>query len=99
MATLIPSEKHWQGAPAGYLPSPSILTRFATESTAGWQAPRNRQLPFDLLMSPWGHSRHFDGPPMTSGLLPETDFLRAGRHVSKVPTAHSCTAANRPVIR
>src|ERR1700686_2107136 len=54
MATLIPSEKHWQVAPTRCLPSPSILTRFATESTAGWQAPRNRQLPFDRLMSPWG---------------------------------------------
>src|SRR6266403_3474222 len=53
MATLTPSEKHWQVAPTRCLPSPSILTRFATESTAGCQAPRNRQLPFDRLMSPW----------------------------------------------
>src|SRR5882762_6958797 len=44
MATLTPSEKHWQVAPTRCLPSPSILTRFATESTAGCQAPRNRQL-------------------------------------------------------
>src|SRR6266851_8586373 len=54
MAMLTPSEKHWQVVPTRCLPSPSILTRFATESTAGWQAPRNRQQPFDRLMSPWG---------------------------------------------
>src|SRR5260370_170258 len=57
MATLTPSEKHWQVAPTLCLPSPSILTRFATESIAGCQAPRNRQLPFDRLMSPWGQNR------------------------------------------
>jgi hypothetical protein len=32
-----------------------------------------------------GHSRHFDGLPMISGLRLETDIVRAGRHVSKVP--------------
>ena len=31
-------------------------------------------------------SPHFDRSPLTSGLPPETDILRAGRHVSKVPT-------------
>src|SRR2546430_14907864 len=59
MATLTPSEKHWQVAPTRCLPSPSILTRFATESTAGWQAPRNRQLPFDRLMPPFGSFADF----------------------------------------
>src|SRR5258706_11988015 len=52
MATPTPSEKRWRVAPTRCLPSPSILTRFATESTAGWQAPHNRQLPFDRLMFP-----------------------------------------------
>jgi hypothetical protein len=37
-------------------------------------------------MSAPGHSRHFDGLPMTSGLPPEADIVTAGRHVSKVPT-------------
>src|ERR1700704_5069569 len=32
-----------------------------------------------------GHSRHFDGLPMTSGLPSEADIATAGRHVSKVP--------------
>jgi hypothetical protein len=36
-------------------------------------------------MSESGHSRHFDGLPMTSGLPLETDIVRASRHVSKVP--------------
>ena len=34
-----------------------------------------------------GHSRHFDGLPMTSGLPPEADVVTARRHVSKVPGA------------
>jgi len=37
-------------------------------------------------MSAPGQSPHFDRSPPTSGLPPETDILRAGRHVSKVPT-------------
>jgi hypothetical protein len=36
-------------------------------------------------MSPLGHSRHFAGLPMTSGLSLEADVVTAGRHVSKVP--------------
>ena len=36
-------------------------------------------------MSASGHSRHFAGLPMTSGLPPEADIVTAGRHVSKVP--------------
>jgi hypothetical protein len=32
-----------------------------------------------------GQSRHFGRRPMTSGLPPEADIVRAGRHVSKVP--------------
>src|SRR5882672_6201946 len=35
----------------------------------------------------WGQSRHFARRPTTSGLPLETDILRAGRHVSKVPKA------------
>src|SRR5258705_9438528 len=34
-----------------------------------------------------GQSRHFARRPTTSGLPLETDIVRAGRHVSKVPTA------------
>jgi hypothetical protein len=37
-------------------------------------------------MSELGHSRHFDGLLMISGLPPEADIVTAGRHVSKVPT-------------
>jgi len=33
--------------------------------------------------SPLGQSRHFGRRPTTSGLLLETDVVRAGRHVSK----------------
>jgi hypothetical protein len=36
-------------------------------------------------MTAFGHSRHFDGLPMTSGLPLEADIVTAGRHVSKVP--------------
>jgi hypothetical protein len=32
-----------------------------------------------------GLSRHFGGRPITSGLPLETDIVKAGRHVSKVP--------------
>ena len=39
----------------------------------------------EALMSAWGHSRHFGRRPTTSGLPLETDIVRAGRHVSKVP--------------
>src|SRR5216683_2459045 len=35
-----------------------------------------------------GHSRHFDGLPMTFGLPPEADISTASRHVSKVPGAN-----------
>jgi hypothetical protein len=40
----------------------------------------------ESVMSPMGHSRHFGRRPTTSGLPLETDIVRAGRHVSKVPT-------------
>ena len=33
-----------------------------------------------------GQSRHFARRPTTSGLPLETDIVRAGRHVSRVPT-------------
>jgi hypothetical protein len=36
-------------------------------------------------MSELGQSRHFRRRPTTSGLPLETDIVRAGRHVSKVP--------------
>ncbi|MDE5453638.1 hypothetical protein GWE18_12335 [Bradyrhizobium sp. CSA112] len=36
-------------------------------------------------MSAWGQSRHFGRRPTTSGLPLETDIVKAGRHVSKVP--------------
>ena len=38
-------------------------------------------------MSAPDQSPHFDRSPPTSGLPPETDILRAGRHVSKVPNS------------
>ena len=40
-----------------------------------------------------GQSRHFGYRPTTSGLPLETDIVRAGRHVSKVPLPDSCAAA------
>jgi hypothetical protein len=46
-----------------------------------------------------GQSRHFGRRPTTSGLPLETDIVRVGRNVSKVPTADSCTAANNGSIR
>jgi hypothetical protein len=39
------------------------------------------------FMSDLGQSRHFRRRPTTSGLPLETDILRAGRHVSKLPEA------------
>jgi hypothetical protein len=45
-------------------------------------------------MSELGQSRHFGRRPTTSGLPLETDIVRVGRHVSKVPFPDSCTAAN-----
>src|SRR5258705_12396487 len=80
MATLTPSEKHWQVAPTRCLPSPSILTGFATESTAGCQAPRNRQLPFDRLMSPWGQNRKSSMRAYDFRFAPES-----GHHEAKTP--------------
>jgi hypothetical protein len=38
-------------------------------------------------MSVVGQSRRFGRRLATSGFPPETDILRAGRHVSNVPTA------------
>ena len=35
---------------------------------------------------PTRQTRHFDRRPTTTGLSLETDIVRAGRHVSKVPT-------------
>jgi hypothetical protein len=37
-------------------------------------------------MSELGQKRRFDLLPATSGLLRTTDIIRAGQHVSKVPT-------------
>ena len=47
---------------------------------------RSNQLPL-AGASAQGHSRDFDGLPMTSGLPPEADIVTTGRHVSKVPKA------------
>src|SRR5258705_12491722 len=44
-------------------------------------------------MSAPDQSPHFDRSPLTSGLPPETDLLRAGRHVSKVPNPDIATAS------
>jgi hypothetical protein len=46
---------------------------------------------FDFDMSVPGQSRHFGLRPTTSGLPLETDIVRAGRHVSKVPKADVAT--------
>src|SRR5260370_31529328 len=63
MATPTPSEKLWKVAPTRCLPNQSILTCFATKSTAGWQAPRDRQLPCDVrsgsIASVWRCPSHF----------------------------------------
>jgi hypothetical protein len=48
---------------------------------------------FSPAMNALGHSRHFDRPPTTSGLPRRTDILRVRRHVSKVPTGDSRSAA------
>jgi hypothetical protein len=47
--------------------------------TASWAAVRPGP------MSELGQSRQFNRGLGTSGLPPETDIARAGRHVSKVP--------------
>jgi hypothetical protein len=46
-------------------------------------------------MSGLGLSRHFGRRPTTSGLPLETDIVRVGRHVSKVPL----TEVHHSVIR
>jgi hypothetical protein len=38
-----------------------------------------------VAMSELGQSRHFARRPTTSGIALETDIVRAGHHVSKVP--------------
>ena len=43
-------------------------------------------------LSATGQSRRFDHLPTTSGPPPATDIVKAGRHVSKVPTPDSCAA-------
>src|SRR3984893_5889392 len=53
-----------------------------------------RDKPARCLM---GQSRRFDRPLLTSDLPPETDIVRVGRHVSKVPT-HK-VAALQPAAR
>ena len=45
-------------------------------------------------MTAVSQSRHFGRRPTTSGLPLETDIVRAGRHVSKVPRPNSCSAAS-----
>ena len=45
-------------------------------------------------MTAVSQSRHFGRRPTTSGLPLETDVVRAGRHVSKVPHPDSCSAAS-----
>jgi hypothetical protein len=45
-------------------------------------------------MSVEGHSRRSDRAAITSGIPLSADILSARRHVSKVPTADSCGAAN-----
>jgi hypothetical protein len=45
-------------------------------------------------MSELGHSRHFDGLSMTSGLPLEADIVTAGRHVSKVPNRRHLAATS-----
>ena len=47
---------------------------------------------FADVLTALGQSRHFGRRPTTSGLPLETDIVRAGRHVSKVPRTgpHCC---------
>jgi hypothetical protein len=61
----------------------SILTRPRLLVTADRPYPRSfsRRWPESVV----GQSRHFDRRPTTSGPPLETDIVRAGRHVSKVP--------------
>ena len=44
-----------------------------------------RRKRFEPPMSQMGQSRHFGRQPTTSGLPLETDIVRVGRNVSKVP--------------
>jgi hypothetical protein len=46
-------------------------------------------------MSVQGQSRHFGRRPTTSGLPLETDIVRTGRHVSKVPKAEVTIPDNK----
>src|SRR5947208_785853 len=46
------------------------------------------------LISQMGQKRRFGGQPPAFGLPRTTDVVRVPRHVSKVPTRDSCTAAN-----
>src|ERR1700738_4359146 len=47
----------------------------------------------------FGQKRRFDRASAASGLAQQPDILSVPRHVSKVPTGDSCTAANNISIR
>jgi hypothetical protein len=47
-------------------------------------------------MTATGQLRHFGRRPTTSGLPLETDIVRAGRHVSKVPSPNLCLFTQLP---
>src|SRR6266851_6226956 len=82
MATPTPSEKLWKVAPTRCLPNQSILTCFATKSTAGWQAPRDRQLPCDVRLG---------SKPEVSALPRNFRFTPQSRH-QQSPLRSTCSS-------
>src|SRR5216683_6355966 len=94
MATPTPSEKLWKVAPTRCLPNQSILTCFATKSTAGWQAPRDRQLPCDVRL---GSKCEILSPSKCFPVCPRTRTW-----LDAVGTSHLChlrTLALQPPCR
>jgi hypothetical protein len=69
--------------------------------SANWNVVRVELLKsFEPAMYGLGQSRRFARGPASSGLPRQTDIVRAGRHVSKVPTgdivAYSITSVAKP---
>src|SRR5260221_12853100 len=71
-------------APKGLQDVAQCSARLTTDS---WPGYPNLQISGlgQRRMSAWDQSRHFGRRQTTSGLPPETDIVRAARHVSKVP--------------
>ena len=80
-------------SPAGH-PTEPLVSYQINRQLSGWNLP-----PLVIrAFGAHGQSRRFGRWPMTSGLPPETDILRAGRHVSNVPRADSCTAVKNYIL-